>query len=256
MNHFTVFPAIDLRQGMVVRLKQGDPERQTIYSKDPAGIAKRWLSAGACWLHVVNLDGAFGEDDSVNLKALLEVIKISLEYNARVQFGGGLRSISAIKEMLDIGVSRAILGTAVVEKDELLVSAIENFGQERIAASVDALDSVVRIHGWSNGTSVSAIDLSRRLAQNNLRWLIYTDVARDGMNAGLNLTATSEIAKIPHLNVIASGGVHSIEDLRVARRVGFAGVIVGSALYEGRLKLEDWYSHNDAFTGNRHSSDE
>ena len=248
MDRFTVFPAIDLRKGMVVRLKQGQLERQTTYATDPAEIAHRWLSAGARWLHVVNLDGAFGETDSENLDALMKVLQVVSEFDAQLQFGGGIRSLSAVQKTLEMGVSRVVLGTAAVEKQDLLDEAIENFGQERIAASVDALDGIVRIQGWSKTTSFTALDLSRQLAQRKLRWLIFTDVARDGMGAGINLTATTEIAHSSRLNVIVSGGVRSIEDLHSARRTGFAGVIVGRALYDGRINLEDWFSKFDTTT--------
>jgi phosphoribosylformimino-5-aminoimidazole carboxamide ribotide isomerase len=237
---FTVYPAIDLRQGQVVRLQQGDPSRQTVYGRDPAATARRWLEAGARWLHVVNLDGAFGESDSANQSALAAILQSAASYDAHVQFGGGLRSIDSLARVFEIGVERAILGTVAAEQPELLDQALQRFGRDHIAAAIDARQGQVQIRGWAQKTQISALDLGRRMANMGLLWVIFTDVSRDGLGRGLNLTATQEMAKIPGLRLIASGGVDGPEDVRAAEQAGFAGVIVGRALYEGKVEFGKW----------------
>lgn len=228
-----VYPAIDLRGGKVVRLRQGDPARQTVYSSDPAATARRWLEAGAHWLHVVNLDGAFGESGDGNLSALEAILSLG----ARVQFGGGLRSLEAIARALDLGVSRVILGTIAVENPSVVAQALARFGAERIAVSIDARDGLVRTRGWQAESGVPALDLALRLRTLGLRTVIFTDIRRDGLGGGLNLAASRELAQASGLEVIASGGVHTIEDVRAVKEAGLAGVIIGRALYEGTIEL-------------------
>jgi phosphoribosylformimino-5-aminoimidazole carboxamide ribotide isomerase len=234
-SEFTIYPAIDLRQGKVVRLKQGDPQRQTVYGDDPAATARRWLEAGAHWLHVVNLDGAFGEADTANRQALAEIIKTASGYDANVQFGGGMRSLLDVAKALEMGIGRAVLGTLAVEQPELLKEGLERFGVQHLAAGLDARDGLVRVRGWAEGTNLRAVDLAQQMAKLGLRWLIFTDVARDGVGSGLNLASTLELARSSGLNVIASGGVDSLEDIHRARQSGLPGVIVGRALYEGKI---------------------
>jgi phosphoribosylformimino-5-aminoimidazole carboxamide ribotide isomerase len=232
---FTVYPAIDLRGGSVVRLQEGDPNRQTVYSADPAEAARRWIAHGARWLHVVNLDGAFGEAGAANLRALREILAESTPAGVPVQFGGGLRSLEAIQAALDLGVARAVLGTLIVEQPEILSTALAQWGAERIAASLDARDGRVQVRGWQNDTPLLAVDLARDLRERGLRWLVFTDIARDGLQTGLNLPATVEMANRSGLRVIASGGVSRLEDLQQAKAAGLAGAIVGRALYEGAI---------------------
>jgi phosphoribosylformimino-5-aminoimidazole carboxamide ribotide isomerase len=237
---FTVYPAIDLRQGQVVRLKQGDPSRQTVYGREPAATARRWLEAGARWLHVVNLDGAFGERDAANQSALAAILQTAQSYDAYVQFGGGLRSMQSLEQILELGVERAILGTVAAEKPDLLKQALQRFGGEHIAAGIDARNGKVQIRGWAQAAQISALDLARRMAVLGVSWVIFTDVSRDGVGRGLNIPATQTMAKIPGLRLIASGGVDGPEDVRTAKQAGFAGVIVGRALYEGKLEFGKW----------------
>lgn len=232
---FIVFPAIDLRQGQVVRLKEGDPSRQTRYSSDPAQVAERWLQAGASWLHVINLDGAFEQPDARNRQALAAILKTAKKYQARVQFGGGLRSLEAVAAAFDLGVDRAILGTLVIEQPDLLPQALVRWGAERIAVSLDAREGQVHARGWQQATGRSALSLAAAFQQAGLRWLIFTDIARDGLQTGLNLAATVELARATGLKVIASGGVASLEDIHNARQAGLAGVITGRALYEAAI---------------------
>ncbi len=245
---FTVFPAIDLRGGQVVRLKEGDPNRQTSYSPDPAAAARRWIAAGARWLHVVNLDGAFDEsspsrqasrdgqpEPNANQRALSAILDEASPANVQVQFGGGLRSLEAIQAALDLGVRRVVLGTVIVEQPEIMAEAVARWGCERIAAGLDARGGLVQVRGWQSATALRAADLALSLKQNGLRWLIFTDIARDGLQTGLNLPATVALARQSGLNVIASGGVSQLEDVFQAKAAGLSGAIVGRALYEGSI---------------------
>lgn len=235
---FVVYPAIDLRAGKVVRLKEGDPARMTAYSDDPAETAQCWLSAGANWLHVVNLDGAFGESDDANHMALQNILSVAREFNAHVQFGGGIRSFEAIDAVLSLGVSRIVLGTIAVEKRETIERAIQKFGSGPIAAGIDACDGLVRVRGWKDNSGISATDLALHMRTLGLRTVIFTDVSRDGLGSGLNISATRELAKISGLDVIASGGVHMLDDVLAARKANLAGVIIGRALYERTIDLK------------------
>jgi len=231
---FTVYPAIDLRGGKVVRLKEGDPARMTSYSDDPAETARSWLDAGATWLHVVNLDGAFGESDNAN-RAALETI---LQLGACVQFGGGMRSLDAIDAALSLGVSRVVLGTIAIEQPDVVADALKRFGAEQIAVGIDARDGLVRTRGWKDDSGVKATDLALQMRTLGLATVIFTDVSRDGLGSGLNIPSTRELAEVSGLDVIASGGVHTIEDVVAARVAGLAGVIIGRALYDGTVDLE------------------
>ena len=234
---WTVYPAIDLRRGRVVRLMQGDPNQETKYADDPLSVARRWQKAGAEWLHVVNLDGAFDERSHKNQnQAALERI---LTTRLRVQFGGGLRDLESIRRALEMGASRVVVGTAAVKDPVLVEAALETFGPERIAVGIDARDGKVRTHGWKETTSMSAVELARQWADKGVRWFIFTDVTRDGMGSGLNLEATVHLAQATGQHVIASGGVASLEDVRRAYQAGLSGVIIGRALYEGQVVLED-----------------
>ena len=230
---FTIYPAIDLRGGKVVRLKEGDPARMTSYSDDPAETARKWLGMGAQWLHVVNLDGAFGEGDNENSAALESILKLG----ARVQFGGGIRSMDAIADVLKSGVSRAILGTIAIEQPAIVADALTRFGAEQIAVGIDARDGLVRTRGWKDNSGVSTIDLALQMQTVGLGTVIFTDVSRDGLGSGLNIPSTRELAERSGLDVIASGGVHTIEDVIAAKDAGLAGCIIGRALYDGTVDL-------------------
>ena len=235
---FTIFPAIDLRAGRVVRLKEGDAERMTSYSDNSAETAQRWLHDGASWLHVVNLDSAFGESDHANRSALESILSVAKAFGAHVQFGGGLRSLSAIEHTLGLGVSRVVLGTVAVEQPDLIADTLTRFGEERIAVGIDARDGLVRVHGWKDNSGITAMDLALQMRTVGLRTVIFTDVRRDGLGSGLNIDATRELAEVSNLDVIASGGVHTLEDVTAARDAALAGVIIGRAIYEGTLDLK------------------
>jgi phosphoribosylformimino-5-aminoimidazole carboxamide ribotide isomerase len=230
---FTIFPAIDLREGKVVRLAQGDPQRQTRYGDDPLAFAELWKAEGAAWLHVVSLDSAFGVEHSANRAALQRILSLEL----KVQFGGGLRDRDSIRAALEAGVSRAVIGTAAVENPSLVDWALETYGPERVAVGIDARDGLVRIKGWTESTSLQALDLGRSLRSRGLVWCILTDISRDGLQTGVNLPASVQLADASGLQVIASGGVASVEDVSRVRAAGLAGVIIGRALYEGKIQL-------------------
>ena len=231
---FTIYPAIDLRGGKVVRLKEGDPARLTAYSDDPAETAGRWLSAGASWLHVVNLDGAFGESDQSNRAALESILKLG----TRVQFGGGMRSLDSIEAVLTLGVSRVILGTVAIEYPDVVAEALTRFGAEHIAVGIDARDGLVRTRGWVDDSGVPALDLALSMRTLGLGTVIFTDVSRDGLGSGLNIPATRELSVRSGLDVIASGGVHTIDDVIAAKEANLAGCIIGRALYDGTVDLK------------------
>lgn len=233
---FTIYPAIDLRHGQVVRLKQGDPERQTVFDTDPLSVAHRWLAAGARWLHVVNLDGAFAEGGEVNWHLLPELAATG----ARIQFGGGIRSPADIQRAFDQGVARVILGTLAIEQPELVARAVETFGPAKVLVGIDARGGLVKTHGWQEESGLSAVALGQQMATLGVTTVVHTDISRDGLLAGINAAASATLAQKSGLTVIASGGVASLADVRQAAAYanqGVAGVIAGRALYQGRLDL-------------------
>lgn len=236
---FTIYPAIDLRGGRVVRLKEGDPARMTTYNDDPAETARRWLSSGANWLHVVNLDGAFGENDNANRLGLQRILKVVDEFNAHIQFGGGMRSLQDIGTAIDWGVNRAVIGTIAVEHPEIVGNALARFGEERIAVGIDARDGIVRVRGWKDTSGISAIELTLQMRLLGVRSVIHTDIGKDGLSSGLNIPATCELSDVSGLDVIASGGVYTMDDVLAARDAKLAGVIIGRALYEGAIDLKE-----------------
>ncbi len=232
-----IFPAIDLRHGCCVRLRQGDADRETVFDDDPLAVARRWKSQGAEWLHVVNLDGAFGEGGSNNLAALRRLLA---SLAIPIQFGGGIRSLEDIEQSLTMGVTRVILGTVAVRQPELVKDAIQRFGAERIVIGIDARDGQVAIHGWRNVQDIAALDLACDMADMGAKRIIYTDVRRDGMLSGVNVEVTRQLAQHSGLAVIASGGVRSLEDIRQLKALedeGIEGVVIGMALYRGAFDL-------------------
>jgi phosphoribosylformimino-5-aminoimidazole carboxamide ribotide isomerase len=234
MTEFTIYPAIDLRGGKVVRLAQGDPKREKIYSDDPLETARRWKGSGASWLHVVNLDGAFGEDTSANEIALAEILTTGL----KVQFGGGLRDLRGIRRALDAGVSRVVIGTAAIENPSLIEVAMRIAGDEVVAIGIDSRAGKVRIRGWEKDSGFDTLDLGRRIFAQGIRLCIFTDIERDGISTGINIPATVRLAQETGLQVIASGGVAALRDVEAVVAAGLPGVIIGRALYAGAFTLE------------------
>lgn len=238
-DNFTIYPAIDLRAGQVVRLAQGDRSRQTTYSSSPAEVAARWCEAGAKWLHVVNLDGAFDESDGKNMQALAVILEKAKAYGVKVQFGGGVRTLADVGRMLQMGVERVILGTVLVEKPDIVAQAVGQFGSDSIGAGLDVREGKVRVHGWTQGSGITAVELGKGLYGMGVRTAVFTNIARDGVGSGVDITATSDLVEATQLNVIASGGVASQEDIDQVKAAGLSGVIVGRALYEGTVTLKD-----------------
>lgn len=238
---FTIYPAIDLRNGRVVRLLQGDPAQQITYSDNPAAVAKRWVSEGATWLHVVNLDGAFGDQTTgrANRRALQD---LSCCLKVKVQFGGGLRDIDDVKAAFDAGADRVVLGTAAVENPKLVADALAQFGPERIAVGLDSRDGIIVTRGWRHTTHMTAIELGSLMKEMGVIHALYTEVGRDGMLTGVAAEMTAALAQLTGLKVIASGGVRSLDDVRELLQYaprGVEGVVIGRALYEGALSLKE-----------------
>lgn len=242
MQIFTIFPAIDLRNGQVVRLNEGDPNKQTAYSSNPAETAGQFLDASAEWLHVINLDGAFGDGELKNQAALKSIIDVAKPQNAKIQFGGGLRTLEAIEEAFSLGVTRVVLGTAIIENPGMLDEALARWGSDRIIAGLDARDGWLRIHGWQGETGLNAEDVAINLREKGITTLVYTDIARDGLQRGLNMEATLEMARVSGMSVIASGGVSNLDDVKAVKKAGLTGVIVGRAIYEHSIRLQDLFN--------------
>ncbi len=239
--NLTIYPAIDLRGGKVVRLRQGEAAAETRYSDDPAATAGRWAGEGAEWLHVVNLDGAFGEAEGArgNLACLAAIVRAS---GLPVQFGGGLRTLPDIARALSLGARRVVLGTAAVEQPELVQQALARFGAGAIVLGLDARAGKVSTRGWREGTQTTAEELAAYMRGLGLLRAVYTDIARDGMLAGAAVDETAALARASGLRVIASGGVSTVDDVRrLAAHVddGVEGAIIGQALYGGTLSLVD-----------------
>jgi phosphoribosylformimino-5-aminoimidazole carboxamide ribotide isomerase len=239
----TLFPAIDLRRGRCVRLKQGDPDAETIFSDDPAAMARHWAQQGASWLHVVNLDGAFADARAshhalpINLRRL-QAIRAATELP--IQFGGGIRSLDDMTLALDLGATRVVLGTVAVQNPDLVQQALTRFGPQRVVVGIDARDGMVATHGWLSTSDVQATDLARTMQATGVQRIVYTDISRDGMLSGVNVAASVALARASGLQVIASGGVGSLDDIRALlpyAQDGIEGVIIGQALYTAQFTL-------------------
>ena len=237
-----LYPAIDLKDGACVRLKRGELEDATIYETDPARQARAFQDAGAAWLHVVDLNGAFA-GRPVNADAVTSILAAA---TIPVQLGGGIRDLAGIERWLEAGVARVILGSAAVKNPILVHQACRNF-PDRIAVGIDARDGYVATEGWADTSTLRAPELARRFEDAGVAAIIYTDIARDGMLEGVNIAQTIELADQLRTPVIASGGIGSAADLRAlchaARPDGLnsriAGVIVGRALYDGRIAVAE-----------------
>jgi phosphoribosylformimino-5-aminoimidazole carboxamide ribotide isomerase len=232
-----IIPAIDLKEGTCVRLKQGLMDRATVYSYDPATTAKHWEEQGAELLHVVDLNGAFAGA----LKNLDAIKAIRSAVTMPIEVGGGIRDIKTIGSLVAIGIDRIILGTAAIENPAFVQDACNAF-PGRIIVGIDARDGMVAIKGWAEVTNIKAVELAKQMQEYGVIAVIYTDIKRDGMLTGPNIEATQSLARALHIPVIASGGVHTmkdIEDLLAIRHSGVSGVITGKAIYSGSLDLKE-----------------
>jgi phosphoribosylformimino-5-aminoimidazole carboxamide ribotide isomerase len=227
-----LYPAIDLKQGAVVRLRRGEMREATVFNRDPADQARRFAAAGAAWLHLVDLDGAFA-GKPMNRQAVTAILGA---VSVPSQLGGGIRDLATLESWLEAGVARVILGTAAL-KDPALVREACRRHPGKIAVGVDARGGRVAVEGWAENSEVTALDLALRFADAGVAALIFTDVDRDGLLAGVNIAATAHLAATLPIPVIASGGTASLEELTALKATGVAGAIVGRALYDGRIDL-------------------
>lgn len=231
-----LYPAVDIKNGRAVRLLQGRSDQETVYYDNPAEAAKLWAEAGSEWIHVVDLDGAFtGKPD--NWDAIEKIAATGL----KVEMGGGMRSIADVERAFLAGVSRVVIGTKAVSDEGFLKSLLERFG-EKIAVGIDAKDGKVAVKGWVDTTETAAHDLAIRVSEMGVQNIIYTDISTDGMMQGPNFAAQEEMLKVSKARIIASGGVSSHQDVHEFAKLAslytnFEGVIIGKALYEGRIDL-------------------
>jgi phosphoribosylformimino-5-aminoimidazole carboxamide ribotide isomerase len=237
MSSFTLYPAIDMRGGKCVRLLQGDYNQETVYGDSPFDMAKQFADQGAAWIHMVDLDGA-KDGKKVNHE---HVIRVAKELPAKVQIGGGIRSMDDVSYYLDSGVDRVILGSAAVSDPEFVREALNRYGGSRVAIGLDARDGFVATEGWLETSHIMAVDLAKRLVEEGAETFIFTDISKDGMLQGPNVEAIGELARITGKEVIASGGVSSIDDIVSLKKDerNIAGAIIGKALYTGRFTLSD-----------------
>jgi len=233
-----VIPAIDLKGGHCVRLSQGRKNSAKVYDEDPAAVARNFAESGATMLHVVDLDAAFGDNNSANRSSLANILRA---VKVPIQFGGGVRTADDVRRLLDAGVNRVVLGTIAVESTARLVELVDEFGS-RICVAIDACNGQVLVHGWETATGLEAPALAKRVAAIGVNRIIYTDTARDGMLTGPNLEQTIAVARESQLKVTVSGGLSSLDDvksIRDAQEPLVDSVIVGKALYEGRFSFEE-----------------
>ena len=229
-----IFPAIDLLGGQAVRLIKGDYGQVTVYSNSPAEVAKSFEESGASFMHVVDLDGA-KDGSTVNFDTIKEIVSAT---SLSVEVGGGIRNIETVKRYISIGVDRVIIGTAAVKDPEFLKAAVEAYG-EHIAVGVDIKDGMVAIKGWTEISEFSCYDFCEMMQKIGVKTVICTDISKDGMMSGTNLELYSELGKRFDMNIIASGGVSSLEDVRALAKMNVYGAILGKALYTGAVDLKD-----------------
>lgn len=232
-----IFPAIDIRGGKCVRLLKGDFAKETVFSDKPEDMAKKWQAQGAAFLHLVDLDGAL-KGKSQNLAT---VEKILAAVDIPVELGGGIRTMENIDEVLKLGVRRVILGSVAVRSPELVKEACAKYG-DRIVVGIDAKDGIVAVDGWGVSGNVEATALAKEMKKAGVKTIIYTDISRDGTLAGVNVEATAKLARESGVNIVASGGVKSIDDIKALKpyeKDGIEGVIVGKSIYMGTLDLAE-----------------
>ncbi|WP_121615836.1 1-(5-phosphoribosyl)-5-[(5-phosphoribosylamino)methylideneamino]imidazole-4-carboxamide isomerase [Virgibacillus halodenitrificans] len=229
-----LFPAIDIKDGKCVRLTQGDYNKEKIYSDSPVSIAEQWQQSGGEFIHIVDLDGA-KTGESINKPVIEEIAKTIA---APVQVGGGIRSLNTIETYINAGVKRVIIGTAAIHDKDFLRKAVTEYGN-KVAVSIDARNGYVATDGWTKTSKVKAVDLIRELEEIGIQTIIYTDILKDGMLQGPNFEELETINKATSTNIIASGGVTTKEDINKLNNLQLYGAIIGKALYDGSLSLED-----------------
>lgn len=228
-----IYPAIDVRDGKVVRLREGDPDHQVTFSDDPVATAKQWVDEGAEWIHMVNLDGAL--DTANDNSSILEAVA---KLDVKVQFGGGLRDMDALKKAIDLGASRVVIGTMAVKDPSAVEEAVNKFGTEAVCVALDAKDGKVTTHGWTELSEHTPIEFGRMIAKKGVKHALYTDVKRDGSMIGVNIHDTIALGRNTGLGVIASGGVSHMSEIEQLAKSGVvSGAIIGMALYQDKLSL-------------------
>ena len=229
-----IFPATDILGGKVVRLTKGDYANVKIYADSPAEMAKEFMKAGATNLHMVDLDGA-KDGTPVNFDAIKEAAKIK---DLFIEVGGGIRDMKRIEDYLSLGVKRVILGTAAVRNYPFVEEAVKEYGNA-IAVGVDAKNGLVAVNGWLETTTVNSVEFCKKLRDSGVATVIYTDISKDGMLSGTNLEIYEELSKIKGLDIVASGGITFIDEIKTLADMGIYGAIVGKAVYEGKLDLKE-----------------
>ena len=229
-----IIPAIDLIGGKAVRLQKGDYDKVTVYNDDPVSVAKSFEMSGARFMHIVDLDGA-KDGSTANFDTIRDIVANSA---LSVEVGGGIRNIETVKKYISMGVARVIIGTAAVKDPDFLAEAIKLY-PENIAVGIDVKDGMVAIKGWTELSDFSCFDFCQKMQEVGVRTIICTDISKDGMMSGTNLELYSELQKKFDMNIIASGGVSSIEDVKQLAKMEIYGAIIGKALYTGAISLED-----------------
>lgn len=229
-----IYPAIDIIDGKAVRLSQGKFDDVTVFNDSPADVAKEWVDAGSTYIHIVDLDGArYGKT------FVIDIIKnIKSKYDIKIETGGGVRTMKDIDDRINAGASRVIIGTAAVKNPELVKEAVKKYG-DMIAIGVDAKNGMVAVSGWEEVSDITAVDLCLKMKSYGINTIIYTDISKDGMMSGPNIESTKELIEKTGMDIIASGGVTDMADIENVDNINAAGVIIGKALYNGALNLED-----------------
>ncbi len=230
-----LFPAIDIKNGQCVRLRQGQFHDVEVYSQVPVNIAKSFQAAGAAFIHIVDLDGALA-GRSVNEDVIRSIVE---NVSIPVEVGGGIRTVKDIENKLNLGVGRVIIGTKAVENPQFVKKAVETFGTERIVVGIDAKNGMVATDGWEKLSNYNAVQLALEMKEAGIKTIIYTDILRDGMLLGPNIEHTREMVEKTGMDIVASGGVSSMKDLDDLNRIPVYGAIIGKALYEHRINLEE-----------------
>ena len=230
-----IFPAIDIKDKKCVRLTQGDFDKVNVYGEDPSLMAKKWADYGAEFIHVVNLNGS-RDEIGINDETLSKVAK---SVDVPIQVGGGIRDEKRVKELLDLGINRVIVGTMAIENKELLKELIEKYKAEKIVVSIDAKNGKVATHGWEKVSDIDSVDLCKELEQIGVKTIVYTDISKDGMLEGPNFDIYKELSQKTSLDIIASGGVTSIDDVKRLLDMNMYGAIIGKALYDNRIDLKE-----------------
>ena len=230
-----LYPAIDIKNGQCVRLRQGVFDDTTVYANEPYQVAKEFEADGAKFLHIVDLDGALrgtGANDEA-LKKIVEHVSIPVE------IGGGIRTMQDIEHRLSLGVTRVILGTKAVESPDFVKEAVDRFGADKIVVGIDAKDGMVAIKGWETISNVDAVSLALSMKDLGVKTIIYTDISKDGMLCGPNFVQTARMVEITGMDIVASGGVSCMNDLIQLEKIGVEGAILGKAIYEKRVDLKE-----------------